>query len=192
MTKGSALVMRRQEAGAPGTGAVPTMRRSDKVLETIVGRKADDSRDLAALCAGDPAAAARMVEALRRLAVLAEVADTVTERLSLDHQLPRMIELIADVFDAERATLFLHDPETGELFSRVARGDGVAEIRIPVDGGHRRRGVPLPARPRSSPTPTRTRASIPRSTAGPAIDAQHPVRAPAQPRRRGRAASPRR
>ncbi|HUZ74269.1 MAG TPA: GAF domain-containing protein [Stellaceae bacterium] len=111
------------------------MPRSEEVLETIVGRKVSDSGELAALCAGDPAAAGRMMDALHRLSVLAEVADTVTERLSLDHQLPRLIELIATVFDAERATLFLLDPETGELFSRVARGDGVAEIRIPAAAG---------------------------------------------------------
>jgi adenylate cyclase len=111
------------------------MPRSDNVFESIVGRTVAGSRELAALCAGDPAAADRMMEALRRLSVLAEVADTVTERLSLDHQLPRLIELIVSVLDAERATLFLLDPETGELFSRVARGDGVAEIRIPAAAG---------------------------------------------------------
>jgi adenylate cyclase len=37
--------------------------------------------------------------------------------------------------DAERATLFLHDADAGELFSRVARGDGVSEIRIPQSVG---------------------------------------------------------
>src|SRR5215469_8026776 len=72
---------------------------------------------------------------IRRLSVLVEVADTVTQRLSLDHQLPRLIELIVEALDAERATLFLHDADTGELFSRVAGGDGMAEIRIPQNVG---------------------------------------------------------
>jgi len=111
------------------------MLESRNVLEAIVGKTVGDSRELAALCAGDPAAAERMLDALRRLSVLAQVSDIVTEHLSLDHQLPQLIELIAEVFDAERATLFLHDPETGELFSRVARGDGIAEIRISADAG---------------------------------------------------------
>ncbi len=105
------------------------------VLGAIVGETVGDASELAALCAGDPAAAERVIAGLRRLAVLAEVADTVTEHLSLDHQLPRLIGLIATVFDAERATMFLHDPDTGELFSRVARGDGVAEIRVPATAG---------------------------------------------------------
>src|SRR5215471_20667438 len=72
---------------------------------------------------------------IRRLSVLVEVADTVTQRLSLDHQLPRLIELIAEALDAERASLFLHDCSSGELFSRVIRGEGVAEIRIPQGAG---------------------------------------------------------
>lgn len=77
----------------------------------------------------------QLAEEVRRLRVLAEVADTVTQQLSLDHQLPRLIDLITEALDAERATLFLHDRDTGELFSRVLRGEGVAEIRIPDRAG---------------------------------------------------------
>jgi len=72
---------------------------------------------------------------IRRLTVLADVADIVTQHLSLDHQLPRLIDRIAEALDAERTTLFLHDRETGELFSRVLRGEGIAEIRIPASAG---------------------------------------------------------
>jgi len=43
--------------------------------------------------------------------------------------------VIVEALDAERATLFLHDADTGELFSRVAHGDGVSEIRIPQSVG---------------------------------------------------------
>src|SRR5205809_3283959 len=90
---------------------------------------------LAAIFGGQPALADGLSEAIRRLSMLVEVADTVTQRLSLDHQLPRLIELIVEAFDAERATLFLHDADAGELFSRVACGEGVAEIRIPQNVG---------------------------------------------------------
>ena len=72
---------------------------------------------------------------IRRLTVLADVADIVTQHLSLDHQLPRLIDRIAEALDAERTTLFLHDRDTGELFSRVLRGEGIAEIRIPASAG---------------------------------------------------------
>jgi adenylate cyclase len=93
------------------------------------------SRTLAALLGGESVPAAAQGDAIRRLSVLVEVADTVTQRLSLDHQLPRLIELIAEALDAERATLFLHDADAAELFSRVARGEGVSEIRIPQSVG---------------------------------------------------------
>ena len=36
---------------------------------------------------------------------------------------------------AERSTLFIHDPETGELWSRVAQGTESKEIRLPSYGG---------------------------------------------------------
>ena len=112
------------------------MQNSRSVLDAVIGRPIGSAQELAAaLGSGDTAMADRLMDSLRRLSVLAAVSDTVTEQLSLDHQLPRMIALITDVFDAERATLFLHDPETGELFSRVAAGDGVREIRIPATAG---------------------------------------------------------
>jgi adenylate cyclase len=89
---------------------------------------------LTALAAGNTAVDSSD-NAIRCLVLLVEVADTVTRELSLDHQLPRLIELIVAALDAERATLFLYDPETGELFSRVARGEDVSEIRIRASTG---------------------------------------------------------
>ena len=83
----------------------------------------------------EPPASDAVIAELRRLRVLAEVADTVTQQLSLDHQLPRLIDLISDALDAERATLFLYDRDSGELFSRVLSGEGVAEIRMPAIAG---------------------------------------------------------
>ncbi len=82
-----------------------------------------------------PAATAPLSEEVHRLRVLVEVADTVTQQLSLDHQLPRLIDLITEALGAERATLFLFDSDTNELFSRVLRGEGIAEIRIPAAAG---------------------------------------------------------
>ena len=39
------------------------------------------------------------------------------------------------MLDAERATIFLMDKERKELWSKVAMGDGVGEIRVPVGQG---------------------------------------------------------
>src|SRR4051794_9494356 len=81
------------------------------------------------------ASAEKPIDELRRLRVLVEVADTVTQDLSLDHQLPRLIDLITEALDAERATLFLYDSDDDVLFSRVLRGEGVTEIRTPSAAG---------------------------------------------------------
>src|ERR1700693_4937011 len=84
---------------------------------------------------GDPPLAEQLIDEVRRLRVLAEVADTVTRDLSLDRQLPRLIDLITEAFDADRAALFLYDRDDGELFSRVLLGDDVTEIRMPATAG---------------------------------------------------------
>ncbi len=84
---------------------------------------------------GAPAVAKQLIDEVRRLRVLAEVANTVTQDLSLDRQLPRLIDLITEALDAERAALFLYDRDAGELLSRVLRGEGVAEIRMPATAG---------------------------------------------------------
>jgi adenylate cyclase len=99
------------------------------------GLDAATSRTLASLLGSESVPAAAAGDAIRRLSVLVEVADTVTQRLSLDHQLPRLIDRIVEALDAERATLFLHDADAGELFSRVAGGEGVSEIRMPQSVG---------------------------------------------------------
>jgi adenylate cyclase len=108
-----------------------------KMLRQLLSKSPGSPRSLslAAVLDADPTLAQASAGAIRCLSVLVEVADTVTQRLSLDYQLPRLIELITEALDAERATLFLHDSDTGELFSRAARGDDVAEIRIPQMGG---------------------------------------------------------
>ena len=122
-------------ASCPGQGRCSLPKSPEPVQQS--GLDPATSRMLDALLGDDSLPAAAAGDAIRRLLVLLEVADTVTRRLSLDHQLPRLIELIVEVLDADRATLFLHDAdaEAGELFSRVARGEGVSEIRIPQSVG---------------------------------------------------------
>lgn len=95
-----------------------------------------DATELAArLAAGDPALADKVVRELRQARVMNRIADAVGQSGGLDVILPPVVALIAEALEADRATLFLHDGETAELFSRVATGGGVAEIRIPEDVG---------------------------------------------------------
>src|SRR5713226_250831 len=84
---------------------------------------------------GGPPLPDQLIDEVRRLRVLAEVADTVTQDLSLDRQLPRLIDLITEALDAERGAMFLYDRDADQLFSRVLRGEGVTEIRIPATAG---------------------------------------------------------
>jgi adenylate cyclase len=97
---------------------------------------AHQQADLAlALQSGDRNLAMQAARLLRQLSVVAEVSRLAASNTGLTGLLTRLMGLIVDVLEADRATLFLYDPETGELFSRVLRGDGVSEIRIPCDRG---------------------------------------------------------
>lgn len=68
---------------------------------------------------------------LRRISALVEVSNKVSDTLSLDVLLPRLMEIVTEALNADRSTLFLNDPNTDELFSRVAQGDSMGEIRFP-------------------------------------------------------------
>jgi hypothetical protein len=76
--------------------------------ETLEGASPElaPPQTLGAVFGGELAPASELGdETVRRLSVLVAVADTVTRRLSLDHQLPRLIELIVEAVDAERDPL---------------------------------------------------------------------------------------
>jgi adenylate cyclase len=70
----------------------------------------------------------------QELAFLDIVAD-ITSQLDLDQLLQRVMAEAARILGAERSTLFLDDERTGELFSRVAMGASVNDIRFPDHAG---------------------------------------------------------
>ncbi len=70
-----------------------------------------------------------------RLATLIESARTMGTEQPLEDLLRRLLALISEAFDAERSSLFLYDDESGELYSRLAEGDLVDEIRFPATVG---------------------------------------------------------
>ena len=73
----------------------------------------------------------RITEMLRRTSALADIANRVSDSLSLDVLFPRLMEVVTEALNADRSSLFLHDAETNELFSRVMQGDAIGEIRFP-------------------------------------------------------------
>ncbi|MGE3181073.1 MAG: PP2C family protein-serine/threonine phosphatase [Phycisphaerae bacterium] len=67
---------------------------------------------------------------LRRILAVSREMATTTD---LDHLLSLIIDTACEVLDCERATIFLYDPETDELYSRVAKG--AAGIRFAANAG---------------------------------------------------------
>ncbi len=49
--------------------------------------------------------------------------------------LGHLMSQVTDALDADRATLYFIDPDTGELWSRVATGDSTLEIRLKLGQG---------------------------------------------------------
>ena len=62
------------------------------------------------------------------------VAD-ITSELELGPLLTRVMSEATRMLQADRSTLFLNDEKTDELFSRVAMGDKLGEIRLPNTAG---------------------------------------------------------
>ncbi len=79
--------------------------------------------------------AERARESQREEARILEVTQAVSSELNIEKLLRRIIGISTDLLEAERSTLFLHDPLSGELWSRVAEGISEREIRFPADVG---------------------------------------------------------
>lgn len=77
----------------------------------------------------------RITDLLRRLSALFEISTRMQESLSLDVVLPRLMGIITEALSADRSSLFLFDAESDTLFSRVAQGDTIGEIRFPAGAG---------------------------------------------------------
>ena len=69
------------------------------------------------------------------LRLLLSISEKVAAMDSLDEILRLLVEVSTDQLGADRSTLFLNDPTTNELYSRVAQGDLSQEIRLMNDRG---------------------------------------------------------
>lgn len=74
-------------------------------------------------------------EQLTHLRMLLDVSRKVAAQDTLDTVLETLIDLASQETGSERGTLFLNDPATGELFSRVAQGMRRRDIRLMNDEG---------------------------------------------------------
>ena len=83
-------------------------------------------------------AEARMRELQRRSTKLGHILD-VAKALGSERDFDRLMERVLaeakQVVEADRLSLFIHDRERGELWTKIAQGLGAQEIRIPVGVG---------------------------------------------------------
>ena len=64
-----------------------------------------------------------------------DLVSDVTQDIDLNTMLARVVSEAARMLQADRASLFLNDEKKNELFSRVAMGSNVGEIRLPNHAG---------------------------------------------------------
>jgi adenylate cyclase len=62
--------------------------------------------------------------------MLLQVTTDLAKTKSLDEALEVLVKITTSTIGAERGTIFLNDPATGELYSRIAQGNFTREIRI--------------------------------------------------------------
>lgn len=71
----------------------------------------------------DQETAAELKRRLRHAELQLEVSRRMAEQESLDAVLQTLVEITTNAVGAERGSLFLNDPDTHELYSRVAQGN---------------------------------------------------------------------
>jgi GAF domain-containing protein len=70
-----------------------------------------------------------------KMAILLDVATALSQTLDLETLINKIIEKVSEILQTERSSLFLLDHETDELWSKVAQGAEVSEIRFPSSTG---------------------------------------------------------
>jgi K+-sensing histidine kinase KdpD len=70
-----------------------------------------------------------------RLNMLIEASKIVNSAIDIDKLLSLILDVAAKSIEADRGTLFMLDTNANELWSRVAQGANIVEIRLPVGKG---------------------------------------------------------
>lgn len=134
------------DSGGPITDSSPSAPASpgasDDVraaLTAAMARVAEGDFDTQLPSAGDDSvlfdAFNTMLASIRDEAGMLETVKDIAGELNLDALLQRIIAAVTGLLNAERSSLFLFDRKTDELFSRIAEGVAVKEIRFPSNAG---------------------------------------------------------
>ncbi|MBI3965609.1 MAG: GAF domain-containing protein [Chloroflexi bacterium] len=70
-----------------------------------------------------------------RTRILVDVMRALSSELELDRLLGKIMDCLTTVMQADRSTLLLLDPKTNELWSKVAQGIEVKDLRMPATAG---------------------------------------------------------
>ena len=110
-----------------------------QVLNKVVGAFSTNDEDLLRSLAAQVAIAVRNAEQVdqiqrrRRISeILLDVMKSFSAELDVDQLLRKIVARTSEVMNAERSTLFVVDRKTEEIWSKVAEGAGLVEIRIPI------------------------------------------------------------
>jgi len=74
-------------------------------------------------------------DAARTYSVLLEVMCSLAAERTIDALLQKIMQKTSEVMDAERSTLYLMDEAKGQIWSKVAQGEAMNEIRVPMGVG---------------------------------------------------------
>src|SRR5262245_50713424 len=100
----------------------------DRALLEAINRQAASALEQAQLME-------RLEQARREEQELLGISEAIATELRLDSLLARIVKATTALLDAERSILFVYDPTTDELWSKVAEGMGPEQIRIPANAG---------------------------------------------------------
>jgi adenylate cyclase len=124
------------ETKPPAAPLSPTVA---KFLDQIEKKGFDENQSgetLRKLSATDANSVLReLADAYRQQSSLLEIAEAVGSQLGLVPLIERVLEQMTGLLGADRASLYLVDKQRQELWTKVAQGMGVQEIRVPMASG---------------------------------------------------------
>jgi signal transduction histidine kinase len=103
-------------------------------MANFAGRRKEDRRKICNR-SEDKIRELAQSERIRKLHSLLELGELIGLELQLDEILVKIAQKACDVIQSDRCSLFLHDPHTNELWSKVALGMSGQVIRIPSNVG---------------------------------------------------------
>ncbi len=77
----------------------------------------------------------KLVSNYEKMSIILDVNNAVSQTLDLEALIIMIVDKITKILHAERTSLFLRDEQTNELWSKVAQGLEISEIRFPASSG---------------------------------------------------------